>query len=97
MKGNIFRSPKGDYLVTVVDFGKSQVAGDAPTHGVSVEINVPDADEIRHCYALSGDGIERRALTIARDRRTIRTAIPEHLVCSMLVFSKSPESTSSPR
>ena len=87
MSGNIFRSPKGDYILTVVDFKKSHVAGDAPTHDVTVEISVPDAGEIGCCYSLSGDGIEGSVLLITRDGQTIRATLPEHLACSMLVFS----------
>lgn len=85
--GNIFRTPSGEYLVTVVDFSKSVVSGDAPTRDVTVEINVPDAESIRHCRVLSGDGVEPQTLRFARKGTVIQTTIPEHLMCSVVVFS----------
>jgi hypothetical protein len=87
VQGNIFRTPNEEYLVTVVDFSKSVVAGDAPTRDVTVEINVPDAERIRHCRVLSGDGVEPQTLRFARKGHVIRTTIPEHLMCSVVVFS----------
>ena len=88
MRGNIFRTPHQDYLVTVVDFEKSVVAGDAPTHNVAVEINVPDAASVRNCHVLSGDGLEEQPLHFSREGHVIRTTIPSHLMCSVVIFRK---------
>jgi hypothetical protein len=90
MQGNIFRTPNQEYLVTVVDSSKSVVAGDAATRDVMVEINVLDAESIRHCHVFSGDGAEPQTLRFARKEHVIQTTIPEHLMCSVLVFSAKP-------
>ena len=90
MRGNIFRSPEGYYIVTVVDFAKSQVAGDTPTPGMDVAITVPDAAAMKYCYVLSGDDPGPNAVPFSREGTTIRTKIPFHLACSMVVFSDEP-------
>jgi len=90
MKGNIFRSPKGYYMVTVVDFNKSQVAGDEPTRDVCVEISVPDEAKIKHCCVLSGDSEGRKPIPFSREGSKILAKIPRHLASSMLVFSSKP-------
>jgi hypothetical protein len=86
MGGNIFRTPDKSYLVAVVDYGKSVVAGDKPTQNVTVAINVPDAGSIRTCRFYSGDGLPAQALPITRGGNTVTTTIPEHLMCSVVVF-----------
>ena len=88
IEGNIFRTPDRDYVVALVDFGRSVVAGDVPTRDVAVEINVPDAKRIGHCHVLSGDGVEGQELRFSREGQVIRATIPEHLMCSVVVFSE---------
>jgi hypothetical protein len=93
MDGNIFRSPTGDYVVTVVDFAKSMVAGDPVTTDLQVTIRVDDADEIRRCRVVSGDGLGESELPFRRDGNRLHTTLPQHLTCSAVVFAKDASAT----
>ena len=57
LQGNIFRSPGGSYLVSVVSPHRSQLAGRdlRIEYDVPVTVRLPQTFIPTHCYALSGD------------------------------------------
>lgn len=91
VRGNIFKTKKNEYLVTVVSPDASALGVQAPP-GVSVPvtIRVDGAGKIRRCYWLSTDKSDHTVLPFTRaNDREIRVVIPSHRVSSMLVFSQT--------
>ena len=90
LKGNIYQSPNGDYIATVVDFSKTQLGADVFSKDVSFKIRVPDAKDIKYCYLASGDYLGKGKIDFSVSGDRIDVKLPYHLVNSFVIFSKQP-------
>ncbi len=88
VEGNVFETPSGDYLVTLVAPARSQLEAYAFRHDNPVVVNIADIEEIAGCYLLSGDYRGVNVLDCNISDGAGRLDIPVHLVSSMAVLTK---------
>lgn len=87
-KGNIFRLPDGNVLVTVVTAGRS-VDGTAFDLDVPLEVRLSDAAEFHAAYFLSPDLLGKRRLALQRHDGAIRIVLPRHRSASAVLLAKT--------
>jgi len=88
-RGNIFRTPEGDYVIVIVSPNKSQLTPHPYEYNIPITINVPDAYNIEHGYILSGDWQGVNSLTFRKTRSRISVVLPYHLSTSVLYLTKT--------
>ncbi len=87
-RGNIFRTPTGDYVAIIISPVKSQLIPHPFEYEIPIIINIPDADEIKHVYLLSGDWSGVNTIDFKRKKTALKINLPYHLSCSSILLSK---------
>lgn len=87
-KGNIFRLPDGNVLVTTVSEGRS-VDGEVFDLDVPLTVRLPDAAEFRAAYFLSPDLLGKRRLAMERQQNAIQITVPRHRSTSAVLLAKT--------
>ena len=94
-KGNIFRLPDGDVLVTMVTAGRS-VDGTSFDLNLPVEIRLADAAGFTGACLLSPDFTGRRRLDLDRHGQSIRIVLPRHQSVSAILLTKAAVARAAP-
>jgi hypothetical protein len=87
-KGNIFRTPTGDYVVVIISLQKSQLVPHPFEYNIPITINVPNAEEIKYAHLLSGDWEGINSLGFRIIGKSIKINLPFHLSSSMIHLTK---------
>lgn len=87
-KGNIFRTPEGDYVIVAVSPDKSQLMPHPFAYAIPITINIPDAKEIKYAYLLSGDWGGVNHVDFSHKGKTIELNLPQHLSSSLIYLTK---------
>lgn len=89
LRGNIFQTPDGDYVVVIVDPEASQLAAMKPMLNVPVVVRIPLAAQIRYAYLLSADWPSRHELTLTKRGGSIHLSLPKHLTASAVLLTNT--------
>jgi hypothetical protein len=87
-KGNIFRLPDGNVLVTVVSGGRT-VDGEPSDMDLPVEVRLPDAAEFKAAYSLSPDLLGKRHLEADIRADGIKVVIPHHRSVTAVLLART--------
>ena len=87
-KGNIFRLPDGNVLVTVVTLDRS-VDGEAFDLDLPLTLRLRDAAEFRAAYFLSPDLLGKRRLAVERQGTAMHVVLPRHRSASAVLLAKT--------
>jgi hypothetical protein len=87
-KGNIFRLPDGNVLVTVVTAQRS-VDGDAFDLDLPLAVRLADAAEFQAAYFLSPDLLGKRRLAFERQDNGLKIVLPRHRSTSAVLLAKT--------
>jgi hypothetical protein len=87
-KGNIFRLPDGNVLVTAVSSERS-TDGEAFDLDMPLTVRLSDAAEFHAAYFLSPDLLGKRRLAMERQQDTIRITVPRHRSTSAVLLAKT--------
>jgi len=90
-RGNIFRTPDGNYTITIIKPEKSQLIPHPFEYNTLVTVNVPDAHKIQYAYVLSGDWAGINALDFSKGNGSIKISLPYHLSSSLIYLTKKRE------
>ncbi len=87
-KGNIFQTPDGNYVVTIISPEKSQLIPHLFEYNIPVIVNIPDADEIEAAYLLSGDWYGFNIIDFKENNKVLKINLPYHLSTSLIYLTK---------
>jgi hypothetical protein len=92
IKYNIFQNPDSDYLVALVDPEKYTTKSDPFRYDLWTKVRVPNLQEIKYCYLLSGDyqGINQETVYSKTSQANIEIDVPAQLAASLIQLSKKP-------
>jgi len=88
-KANIFQTPDSNYVAVIINPEKSQLIPHPFEYNIPVTISLPDVQEIKNVYLLSGDWTGVVALSFKRDDNKINISVPIHLSSSVVYLSKN--------
>jgi len=78
VRGNIFRTPGRDYVITMVSDDRS-IFDDLPArNGVEIVVRVPDADRFGQAEVWSAGSTEPQTAEVRRTNGTLVLTVPEH-------------------
>jgi hypothetical protein len=89
INGNIFQIPDSDYLIAMVDPKKFLTQSDPFQYDRWAKVKIPDFQEIKYCYLLSGDYKGVNQCIIDKDS-CMKIRIPAHRASSLIRLSKEP-------
>lgn len=92
IKGNIFQTPDSDYLVSLVDLEKFSIKSDPFRFNLWAKVRVPDFQEIKYCYFLSGDyqRVNRETVFINPSQADIEINVPVQRAAPLILLTKKP-------
>jgi hypothetical protein len=102
IKGNIFQTPApdSDYLVAMIDpdrysskiYPEPETTHDIFRYDRWAKVQVPNNNEVKYCYLLSGDytGVNQDSIHQNPAHANIEINIPAHRVSSLIRLSKEP-------
>lgn len=88
LKGNIFKTPSGDYALIITNLEKSQLPPHPFEYNIPVVVNIPDADDIKYAYLLSGDWYGLNIIDFQQNNNVITINLPYHLSTSLIYLTK---------
>jgi len=88
MMGNLFQRPDGNYLATVVSPGETHTS---PWWRVNVPlaVHIPDADQIKAAYFISGDHLGPMKVPFEREGNAITMTLPHYRSAAAVLLAKS--------
>jgi len=88
MMGNLFQRPDGNYVATVVSPGETHIT---PWWRVDVPlvVRVPDADQIKAAYFISGDHLGPMRIPYERTGNAITVTLPHYRSAAAVLLAKS--------
>lgn len=87
-RANIFQTADSNYVAVIISPEKSQLVPHPFEYNIPVTVNLPDAQEIKNAYLLSGDWNGVVGLSFKEDGNKINISIPAHLSSSLIYLSK---------
>jgi hypothetical protein len=88
VQGNIFKDPKGDYIVVIISEDKSQLPPHPFQHDLNITVHLSDLSDIKYAYLLSGDWTGINQLPIVRRGGDLQIKIPCFLASAMILLSR---------
>ncbi len=88
LKGNIFRTPKGDYVAVITNHERSQIPPHPFEYKIPLSINLPDISDIKKAYLLSGDWQGVNSIDFKKKKTTMKINLPVHLSSSVIYLTK---------
>lgn len=88
-RGNIFRSPNGDYSVVIVSPEKSQLRSHPFAYNIPITVTIPDANEIENAYLIAGDWSGFNAITFRKAGNSLNMLLPYHLSSSIVYLKRN--------
>ena len=88
MDGNLFQRPDGNYVAVVVSPGETHIT---PWWRVNVPlvVRVPDADQIKAAYLISGDHLGPMKIPYERAGNAITVRLPHYRSAAALLLAKT--------
>jgi len=87
-KGNLYRLPDGNALVTMVTDGRA-VDGAAFDLDLPLAVRLPDAADFRTAYLVSPDLLGTRRLELERDGDSMSLVLPRHRSVSAVLLART--------
>jgi hypothetical protein len=90
LQGNVYQTPRGDYIITVVNPQKSQLLNHPFEYNVTVALTAPNQKDIKYSYQFSADWSGANALDFRKEGETLYVNIPVHRSSSIVILTKDP-------
>jgi hypothetical protein len=89
LRSNVFRTPSGDYVVSITAFSGGLMHPRRRIENVEVRLNVPDSARLKRAVMFGADskGYDVRPVERQADG-SLRVVLPSHGVASMIVFTE---------
>ena len=89
MQGNIYRTPDSNYVVIVISSEKFQIRNHPFEYNIPLIVRIPDAEQIKYAYALSGDWHGINEIPMNKKGTTLKLDLPCHLATSVVYLTRA--------
>ena len=89
--GNIFRLKDGSVMITMVSYWRAFREADGFNEDVPVSCRLPDAENMKHVYAVSVDGRQNWKVKPKRSGDQLDITVPRHGKATVILLSPRPD------